>query len=278
MTSPERQSRSANQTSPLVALAGGIGTALSAPFAVVGYTLSNMAASNSSFAHIRASIRSNPYLLFASTGNVTAKLSLASTRILAMPSANKATQLLPDTQQDLATAAIMSGAELPSATAELFEVSKSSQTTYKQLLATAGKNAADNARLLVNLRAPSTWGRFFACTVIKNYPLNYVGARSTRLANEAHGTNNNGDNGALTRVLTATSQLVVSSTIAGSVLQGPLYRSARGYTALELIHSIANPRNVAVGVAKGLAHVPIGLGTFGLMELARSYELSAFRP
>jgi len=40
----------------------------------------------------------------------------------------------------------------------------------------------------------------------------------------------------------------------------------------ELFHSIFQSRNVAVGLGKGIAHIPIGIGMFGLMELARAYE------
>ncbi len=278
MTTPtnlEKPINSSNQTSTLVAAAGGLGTALAAPLAVVGYNLSSMAASNSSAANIAVALKNKPSLLFASTSNVTAKLSLASTRILAMPYANNLTQSLPSKQQDMVTAGIMSVSEVPSAVAELLEINKSSKKTYAQILANAGKEAADKARLLVNLRAPSTWGLFFSCTMIKNYPLNYVGARNTRLANEENHKskiNNTDDKSGVNRVLTATGQLVVSSTIAGAALQGPLYRSARGYGFFELVKSIPNPRNLAVGVGKGLAHVPIGLGTFGLMEVARAQD------
>ncbi len=182
----EKQPKTITQTSYLVAVAGSIGTAMASPFAVVGYTLSNMAASNSSFKQIKHAIKNNPYLLFSSTKNVTVKLSLSSIRSLVVPYANQTTQLLSPSQQDLAIAAMMSIAELPSAVAELFEINKSSRKTYHQILTTSGKRVADNARLLVNLKAPSTWTLFFACTMIKNYPLNYVGARSTRIANEAN--------------------------------------------------------------------------------------------
>ncbi len=282
-TQEEVSSNSLNQTSDFVAAAGGLGTALAAPGAVVGYTLSNMFASRSSSATILTAIKNNPSLLFASTTNVAAKLSLASTRVFAIPYANRVTQSLPPTQQDLATAAMMSVAELPSAAAELLEIKKSSAKTYAEILATAGKETADKARLLVNLKSPSTWSLFFACTLIKNYPLNYVGARNTRLANgennkkELQNKSTNNDKGSLNRVITATSELVVSSTIAGAALQGPLYRSARGYSIFELVKSIPHPRNLAVGAAKGLAHVPIGVGMFGLMELARTYETHSLK-
>lgn len=270
--------QSGNQTSNLVAFAGGFGT-FSAAFlgATPGYTLSSMAASNSSFPNIIKAIQTKPSLLVVSTPNVAVKLALASTRLLVMPSANKMTQSLAPMQQDIATAAFMSTAELPSAVAELYEVKKASAKTHAQLLATAGKEAADKARLLVNTRSPSTWAKFLACTMIKNAPLNYVAAHHTRLANEASNqssqeNNDKKDKSAINRVLTCTGTMVASSTIAGAALQGPLYRSARGYTLKELAQSIPNPRNIAVGLGKGLAHIPIGFFTFGAMEVARSYE------
>lgn len=274
----ETAKESGNQTSNLVAAAGGFGT-FSAAFlgATQGYTLSSMAASNTSFPNIIKAIKENPSVLSASTFNVAGKLALASTRLLVMPSANKMTQSLPPMQQDLATTAAMSTAELPSAVAELFEVKKASLKMHAQLLATAGKETADKARLLVNTRSPSTWAKFFTCTMIKNAPLNYVSAHNTRLANEAskkssQENKDSQDKSAMKRVLTSTGEMVVSSTVAGTLLQGPLYRSARNYSLKELAQSIPNPRNIAVGLGKGLAHVPIGFFTFGAMEVARSYE------
>ena len=270
------------QTSYKTAAAGAFGTTFAALGATPFYTLSNMAASTSPLSHILRAVRHNPWLLFNSTPMVFGKLFLASGRFLAMPVAEKTVQNMSPLLQDLVIAALMSVAELPSAMAELFEIWRSSKATHREIAAQFGQRAADSARLLVPIHRLSTWALFFGCTMLKNGPLNWVAARNLRIANESAGETAQGDtqvsSNATKRVITATSQLFFSATVAGAALQGPLYRSARGYSPQELLWSILCRRNLLVGLCKGVAHIPIGLCAFGFAELARAYEHSHSTP